>query len=173
MTTLEDLFAELKKIPDWDRYPYPEVFYTHFNVKKPKPGEVYEIAAPHNPPPYLSLNEGGKTEIRGPAPGGVREIKEMQILPVEVKKVNEETGELEEYPPANKELPLEAYGVNLPDHYHTYLDKLNAILQKPTLTDLVGSPAYDDGKEMVDIRDYWKSKGYTADGKKPDSAPNS
>ena len=43
------------------------------------------------------MNERGKVEIRGPAEGGVREVQALPELPVEVKKVNEETGELEDY----------------------------------------------------------------------------
>lgn len=84
MATLDELFEQFKKLPDWNLYPMPEVFYSHFNVKKPKPGEIGELAAPHNPPPYVSLNKGGKVEERPPAPGGVREIKEFQSLPVEI-----------------------------------------------------------------------------------------
>lgn len=102
MATLEELFEEFKKIPDWQNYPLPEVFYEHFKIKKPKPTEIYELPV-YNPPPYQSLNENGKVEERGPEPGGVREIKEFQSLPVEVKLTDEKTGELVEYPQPLKE----------------------------------------------------------------------
>ena len=96
MTTLEEAFEQFKKLPDWDRYPMPEVFYQHFQVKKPQPGSVMECIS-YQPPPYASEGNG-KVEIRGPVEGGVREIKDLMTLPVEVKRLNEETNELEEYP---------------------------------------------------------------------------
>ena len=48
--SVEELFNELKKLPDWDRYPYPEVFYKHFGVSKPKPASLME-ALTYTPPP--------------------------------------------------------------------------------------------------------------------------
>ena len=113
MTTVEELFEEFKKLPDWDLYPMPEVFYTHFKVKKPRPGEVGELVTPHNPPPYISMNEGGKLEIRGPLPGGVREIKEFQTLPVEVKRLTD-SGDLEPYPEVTQEM-IEKAKTKFPD----------------------------------------------------------
>ena len=52
--TLEELFDELKKLPDWNRYPYPEVFYKHFGVSKPKPASLME-ALTYTPPPSETL----------------------------------------------------------------------------------------------------------------------
>jgi hypothetical protein len=95
--SLEELFEEYKKLPDWDRFPLPEVFYEHFKVKKPQPASLNECIM-YSPPPYQSLNERGKVELRGVAEGGVRTIDNYFELPVEVKRTNEETGELEEYP---------------------------------------------------------------------------
>ena len=94
--SLEQAFEEFKKLPDWDRFPMPEVFYEHFKVKKPQSLSVNECAT-YIPPPYASLGNG-KVEIRGPLPGGVREIKDLQQLPVDVKLLTDE-GELKEYPP--------------------------------------------------------------------------
>ena len=48
--TLEELFDELKKLPDWNRYPYPEVFYQHFGVSKPKPATLMEGLTYQAPP---------------------------------------------------------------------------------------------------------------------------
>lgn len=79
--SLDELFDELKKLPDWDRFPYPEVFYKHFNVKKPQPAAVDECAMYIPPRGFYE----GPGETRPPAEGGVREIKEYQTLPVEVK----------------------------------------------------------------------------------------
>lgn len=95
--SLEELFEEYKKVPDWDRFPLPEVFYEHFKVKKLQPATVDECAS-YFPPPHQSLGDG-KPEVREPAPGGVREIKDLMALPVEVKRLNDETNELEDYPP--------------------------------------------------------------------------
>lgn len=91
MATVEELFDQFKKLPDWDRYPLPEAYYTHFKIKKPQPASIGEICCGYNPPPYQSLNENGKVEIRGPAPGGLREIKDLMTLPVEVKVLTDET----------------------------------------------------------------------------------
>ena len=90
MTTVEEAFEQLKKLPDWERYPYPEVFYKHFDVKKPKPLTSSEIA---NFNPIQWMYFGAKpAETRGPAPGGVREIKDYQTLPVEVKMITDQSG---------------------------------------------------------------------------------
>lgn len=84
--TLEQLFDEFKKLPDWDRFPMPEIFYTHFGVKKPQPANVSELVN-YCPPPAISL---GKTEIRKPAEGGVRQIEELPPLPVSVEVIQDQ-----------------------------------------------------------------------------------
>ena len=83
--TLEQLFDEFKKLPDWDRFPMPEIFYTHFGVKKPQPANVSELVN-YCPPPAISL---GKTEIRKPMEGGVRQIEELPPLPVSVEVIQD------------------------------------------------------------------------------------
>ena len=104
MTTLEETFKQFQQLPDWNKYPMPEVFYEHFKVAKPKPTNSIVESLYYSPPPSVSLNKNGKIEIRPPAPGGLREIKEFQSLPVEVKLLDDETGELKEYPlPLSKE----------------------------------------------------------------------
>lgn len=95
--SLEELFEEMKKLPDWNRFPMPEVFYEKFQVKKPQPQTVQESCS-FNPYVYMHFGQT-PVEVRGPVEGGVREIKELMSLPVEVKRINEETGELEDYPP--------------------------------------------------------------------------
>jgi hypothetical protein len=102
MATLEELFEQFKQLPDWQNYPMPEVFYEHFKVKKPRPAEVQESLC-YVTPPHHSLNKNGKIEERGPVEGGVREIKEFQQLPTEVKLLTEE-GELVDYPEAKPKL---------------------------------------------------------------------
>lgn len=99
MATVEQVFEQFKQLPDWEKYPMPEVFYEHFKVPKPKPSTGIMDCLTYQPPLSLPLNTNGKVELRPPVEGGVRELKEFQTLPVEVKKVNEETGELEDFPP--------------------------------------------------------------------------
>ena len=90
MTTLEDAFKEFQQLPDWDRFPLPEVIYEKFQLKKPQPATVMECVT-YTPPPHHSLNKNGKVEIRKPAEGGIREIKEFLTLPVEVEMLTDQT----------------------------------------------------------------------------------
>lgn len=91
MATVEETFEQFKQLPDWDRFPLPEVFYEHFKVKKPQPPVSIMDSLAYTPPPYQSMNTNGKIEIRKPAEGGVREIKELQELPVEQTFIKDET----------------------------------------------------------------------------------
>lgn len=91
MTTLEEAFEQFKQLPDWDRFPMPEVFYQHFNLKKPQPSVSLMESLAYQPPPHQSLNKDGKVEIRKPAEGGVREIKEYLTLPVEQTFLRDQT----------------------------------------------------------------------------------
>lgn len=108
MTTLEETFEQFKQLPDWNKYPMPEVFYEYFKVPKPKPSNAIMDALVYSPPLSTPLNSNGKVEIREPAPGGVRLLELQQPFPVEVKKLNEETNELEDYPPP-KQLPYSQF----------------------------------------------------------------
>ena len=76
--SLEEAFEQFKKLPDWERFPMPEVFYTHFGVKKPKPAEIGEYLN-YTPPPA----KYERPQIRKPMPGGVREVPTLPDLPVE------------------------------------------------------------------------------------------
>jgi hypothetical protein len=78
----EDLFAEIKKIPDFERFPWPDVFYEKFGVEKPKARDMpISECLMYQPPSYQSLNEGGKAEERGPVEGGLRPVT-YSALPV-------------------------------------------------------------------------------------------
>lgn len=88
MATLEEVFEQFKQLPDWERFPLPEVVYKQFNLKKPQPASVMECVT-YSPPPHHSLNKNGKVEIRKPAEGGVREINEFLTLPVEVTMIED------------------------------------------------------------------------------------
>lgn len=85
----ERFLAEWRKVPDWDRYPLPEFFYTKFNVPKPKPNNdlMTAIYAQLDPPPHEFL---GKEE-RDKAPGGVREIVVEDVVS---EVINEEPSEM-------------------------------------------------------------------------------
>jgi hypothetical protein len=82
---LQELFKLYKELPDFDRFPMPEVFYERFGVKKPKPYDT-PVVIPHK-------NFGSEVvplEIRGPVDGGVREIPLADALPVEVKLIKDD-----------------------------------------------------------------------------------
>ncbi len=98
MATLEAVFEEFKQVPDWDRFPLPEMMYSKFNLKKPQPASVAECVS-YTVPPHESLNKNGKVENRNAVEGGVRDVEYLPAPPVEVKRLNEETEELEDYPP--------------------------------------------------------------------------
>lgn len=90
MATIEEVFEQFKQLPDWDKYPMPEVFYDHFKVRKPKPSNGIMDSLAYQPPLSLPLNNG-KVEIRKPAEGGIREIKDLMVLPVEQTLIKDES----------------------------------------------------------------------------------
>ena len=77
--TMDEVFELYQKLPDWDRFPMPDVFYTHYNVKKPKPADIMETLT-YQPPPSDSQRS---VEKRGPVPGGIREVPDLP--PLEIK----------------------------------------------------------------------------------------
>ena len=92
--TIDEVFAEFQQLPDWNRFPMPEVFYTHFGVKKPKPAEIGEYLN-YTPPPA----KYEKPQIRLAMPGGVREVPTLEPLPVETTVDTETKSEWEVVPP--------------------------------------------------------------------------
>ena len=81
-TDLNRLYEEFKTLPDYQRYPMPDVYYKHFNEKKPKPAELQEtLDAPYNR--FSVNNHYVGFEDREPLPGGVREVPEAP--PLELK----------------------------------------------------------------------------------------
>lgn len=150
MTTLEELVTQFKEIPDYERYPLPEVFYQKFGLKKPKPAE--SITPVYLPPPSQSLNENGKIEERGPAEGGVREIKDLQVLPIEVKRLNDETGDLEDYPP-----PRQLTSLSFEDSLRTMMaqikDRISSDTEKDLSQDSLNRPKEDNRTETPLVLD--------------------
>lgn len=82
--TDEEIYKQLKDLPDFDRFPLPKYFYEKFNIPPPKIPTIQEALKLHiqtaNAPGLLC-----KTEYREAAPGGVRPILEVEPVKVEVK----------------------------------------------------------------------------------------
>ena len=87
---LEKVFSEFKKVPDWDRFPMPEVIYKTFGIKKPEPADIGELTRNSN-----LFGYGGHytepMELRGPVEGGVRDVPMGPDVPVETKVITDET----------------------------------------------------------------------------------
>lgn len=84
--TMDEVFELYQKLPDWDRFPMPDVFYTHYNVKKPKPADIMETLT-YQPPPS---NSQRSVEKRGPAPGGIREVPDLPPLEIKTEFIPDE-----------------------------------------------------------------------------------
>jgi hypothetical protein len=90
---LNRLYQEFKKLPDYERYPMPEVYYKHFNEKKPKPAEIQEILDAPSRSVYTAYES---FEEREPLPGGVREIPELPPLEVQATIKTDDEMRIEE-----------------------------------------------------------------------------
>lgn len=84
MATLTDeqIYALLKDLPDFDRLPLPNYFYEKFQIPLPTiqtPMEAVKLAmkVANAPGPLV------KTEVRDPAPGGVRPLIEVEPVKIE------------------------------------------------------------------------------------------
>lgn len=85
--TDEEIFNELKKLPDFDRLPLPKSWYELFKIPPPKIPTIKEALKAHYETQldYLNSPTSPEVEIRPPADGGVRplldaEVPEMKIL---------------------------------------------------------------------------------------------
>jgi hypothetical protein len=85
--TDEELYAILKDMPDFDRFPLPEHWYEKFKIPRPEiltPMEAIRLADKvANAPGPLVI-----TEVREPAPGGVRPLLEAPVVPVEITTIS-------------------------------------------------------------------------------------
>lgn len=83
--TDEQIYHMLKDLPDFDRLPLPKYFYEKFNIPPPKILSLREALAlatqTANMPGALV-----KTEVREPAPGGVRPILEVEPVKMIIKE---------------------------------------------------------------------------------------
>lgn len=82
--TDEEIYAQLKDLPDFDRFPLPKYWYEKFNIPYPTIPTLMEALnlqtrTANAPGPLV------KTEIREPAPGGMRPLIESEPLQIEVK----------------------------------------------------------------------------------------
>ena len=93
MATVDEIFDQFKKLPDFDRYPLPEVAYEHFKIPKPVVSGSIMESLTYRAPPSVSLNTHGKIEIRGPAEGGVRPIEFAPSVPVEQTLLKDQTSD--------------------------------------------------------------------------------
>jgi hypothetical protein len=81
----EEIYQMLKDLPDFDRLPLPKYFYEKFNIPPPEiltPMQAIKLM-------YNVANAPGKlvkTELREPAPGGVRPLIEVEPIKIEVKQ---------------------------------------------------------------------------------------
>lgn len=86
----EELYAILKDMPDFDRFPLPEHWYAKFAIPKPvilSPMEAVRLAMKvSNAPGFLVT-----TEVRQPAPGGVRPLIESPPVEIKVESIDNET----------------------------------------------------------------------------------
>lgn len=86
MATLTDeqIYDLLKDLPDFDRLPLPKYFYEKFHIPPPKILTPMEAIHLMN---HVANMPGAmvKTEVREPAPGGVRPILQVEPVPIEVK----------------------------------------------------------------------------------------
>ncbi len=84
MTALTDeqIYEQLKNLPDFDRLPLPKYFYEKFNIPEPKIQSMMEaihlMNTVANAPGPLVI-----TEHREPAPGGLRPL--IDVAPVEME----------------------------------------------------------------------------------------
>lgn len=82
--TDEEIYNQLKDLPDFDRFPLPKYFYEKFNIPVPQIQTMQEALKLQT----KTFNAPGplvKTEFRTAAPGGVRPLIEVKPLEIEVK----------------------------------------------------------------------------------------
>jgi hypothetical protein len=71
---LTKMVEAFKALPDFNRFPLPEIFYTKYGMERPKHNNDDMRGALVSA--VTSMNAGGiPFEERGPAEGGVREVK--------------------------------------------------------------------------------------------------
>ena len=99
--TAEEMFNELKKCPDFDRFPLPKDWYEKFNIPPPKILTLREALKLHYETQLAYLNSPNppELEVRPPAEGGVRpllevEVPELKVIPGKTLKDLDSEGNL-------------------------------------------------------------------------------
>ena len=84
---IETIIDQFKKLPDWERFPVPEVLFKKYGLPVPHPTDDLMAALSNceNPPPATYL----PPEKREVAPGGVREVALLDKVEVEVKTLED------------------------------------------------------------------------------------
>ena len=79
MDEIKPIVEQLKALPDFERYPLPEVLYKTFGLTKPKPADsIGKFMADSAMSVYMTGMT--KTEVRPPAEGGVRVLKPLILV---------------------------------------------------------------------------------------------
>jgi len=105
-TDLNRLYEQFKKLPDYQRYPMPDVYYKHFNETKPKPAELQETL---DAPNKSVLMQYESFEDRGPLPGGVREVPELPPLELKTELKTDDEIRIEQMQQAMSTINVDHY----------------------------------------------------------------
>lgn len=84
---IEKIIEKFKKVPDWDRFPVPDVLIEKYGLPKARPSDdlMAALSTAEQPQKCIYL----PSETRPPAEGGVREVKPLEDVPIEVKPLEE------------------------------------------------------------------------------------
>ena len=84
MFTDEELYEELKNLPDFKNFPLPTHWYSKFNIPKPEPVSFQTYAMERRWMEH-KFDTNVVYEVRNePVPGGVRPLIEPEEIPMEV-----------------------------------------------------------------------------------------
>jgi hypothetical protein len=85
----EELYEELKNLPDFKHLPLPNHWYQKFNIPAPRPVSFQTFAMERR---WLKhkFDDNVQYEVRNePVPGGVRPVLEEEVIPVIVETSSE------------------------------------------------------------------------------------
>ena len=83
------ILETLMQLPDFDRLPFPEYIYKKYNLKKPSILSINESLRLSNNTANAP-GDGTPLEIRGAAPGGLRELIESKPLEINIEPITSE-----------------------------------------------------------------------------------
>lgn len=88
MATVEELFKEFQKLPDWNRFPLPKCVYEKFNLPEPKAVSISDYFREYTG--FEIVMGGEQGEVRPPAEGGIREMPTNQTSFLHLEDLHEE-----------------------------------------------------------------------------------